>query len=118
METDLLEIFQAVVEERLDEICIQWRQKSACCVVLASGGYPGKYETGKPILGLNQAFADVQVHHAGTMRDGDTYQTAGGRVLGITAVGDTLEQAVERAYESVLLVQFEGMHYRRDIGRK
>ncbi|MCL2842451.1 MAG: phosphoribosylamine--glycine ligase [Oscillospiraceae bacterium] len=118
LETDLLDIFQAVVEGRLDEMTIQWSEKSACCVVLASGGYPGKYETGKPIFGLDQAPEGAQIHHAGTRWDGDTYQTAGGRVLGVTAVGDTLEQAVEQAYKTVPLIQFEGMHYRRDIGRK
>lgn len=118
LETDLLEIFQAVAEERLDGIHIQWSRKSACCVVLASGGYPGQYETGQVISGIDRAIEGVQIHHAGTRRDGDAYQTAGGRVLGVTAVGDTLEQAVEQAYEAVPLIQFEGIHYRRDIGRK
>jgi phosphoribosylamine--glycine ligase len=88
-------------------------------VVLASGGYPGKFENGREIHGLSEAgrFADVKVLHAGTKRVGDKIVTNGGRVLGVTATGNSLEAAVRKAYEAAAKIQFEGMHYRRDIGR-
>jgi len=119
LETDLLEIFQAVVEERLADIPIRWSSDAACCVVLASGGYPGAYETGKRITGLEQAVSDdVTVYHAGTRIEDGTYVTAGGRVLGVTAKAPTMEEAVAKAYAAVEPIHFEGMHYRRDIGKK
>ena len=92
-------------------------EKSAVTVVLASGGYPGKYESGKSISGLDQAakLEDVQVFHAGTKRDGSEVKTAGGRVLAVTALGSTLEAARTRAYEAVSRIHFENCHYRRDI---
>jgi len=87
---------------------------------MASGGYPGSYEKGKPITGLEDAAADpdVVVFHAGTRLDGDTLVTAGGRVLGVTARGRTLESAIETAYNAVEIINFEGAHYRTDIGAK
>jgi len=124
LETDLLEIFEAVVEERLAEQEIRWSDEAACCVVLASGGYPGAYETGKQITGLDQVPKDVTVYHAGTSvlngagEHKDVYLTAGGRVLGVTAKAPTLAEAIAKAYEAVKPLHFDGAHYRTDIGRK
>jgi phosphoribosylamine--glycine ligase len=118
LKTDLLEIFEAVADERLAEIDIEWDSRCAACVVAASGGYPGKYPKGKEISGIDKAEAlGATVYHAGTaLRDGK-YYTNGGRVLGVTALGDTLPEALEKAYEGIGLISFEGMQYRRDIGR-
>ena len=118
LETDLLEIFEAVVEARLAEQEIRWRADAACCVVLASGGYPGAYETGKVITGLDQVPSDVTVYHAGTKASDSGYVTAGGRVLGVTAKAPTLEAAIARAYEATEQLHFDGAHYRTDIGKK
>jgi phosphoribosylamine--glycine ligase len=120
LENDIVEVMQAAVECRLDEITLQWKPRYAVCVVVASGGYPGKYETGLPIEGLDEAaqVPECVVFHAGTRRDGDQVVTAGGRVLGVTALGDTLAQARGRAYEAVRCIRFEYMHYRTDIGMK
>ena len=120
LKTDLLEIVQAVVEERLSGLPIEWEDGAAACVVAASGGYPQRYQTGYPISGLdkNGQAAGVTVYHAGTARDGDVYKTAGGRVLGITAKGATLEEALEKAYRAVGSIRFEGMHCRTDIGKR
>ena len=120
LETDLLEIMDAVIDERLDEIDIKWKKQHACVVVMASGGYPGKYETGKPIEGLDSLETNDRkiVFHAGTRSGGPTgVETAGGRVLGLTACADTLPKAIDEAYEMVAKVHFENSHYRRDIGR-
>ena len=119
LKTDLLDIFEAVIDERLDALDIEWDNGAAACVVAASGGYPVQYETGKKITGLADAEAmdGVTVYHAGTrLIDGD-YYTAGGRVLGVTATGETLDKALERAYAAIGRVSFEGMHYRKDIGQ-
>ena len=119
LESDLLEIMQAVREQRLGELTIRWREGSAACVVLASGGYPGKYESGKAISGLEDAqAAGATVYHAGTRREGDGYVTAGGRVLGVTALGGTLREAVEHAYAAARCIRFDGMHMRSDIGSR
>lgn len=119
LESDLLEIMQAVREQRLGELTIRWREGSAACVVLASGGYPGKYEGGKAISGLEDAqAAGATVYHAGTRREGDGYVTAGGRVLGVTALGGTLREAVEHAYAAARRIRFDGMHMRSDIGSR
>jgi len=117
LETDLLDIFEAVREERLHEIDIRFRDEAACCVVMASGGYPGVYEKGFEITGLDKVPEDIIVYHAGTTFDGKAYRTNGGRVLGVTATGPTLEKAVERAYDGVERIAFKNMHYRKDIGR-
>ena len=117
LETDLLDIFEAVVDERLHEIDVKWRGGYACCIVMASGGYPERYDTGYEITGLYRVPADITVFHAGTAQAGGGYVTKGGRVLGVTASGDTLEQAVSRAYEGVALIDFEKAHYRTDIGK-
>ncbi len=116
LRSDLLEVLEAVLSERLSEVELEWDNRPAACVVLASGGYPGAYETGQVITGLGQVPPDVLVFHAGTGQSGSgSLVTAGGRVLGITALGDTIEDAVRRAYQGVGRVSFEGMHFRRDI---
>ena len=122
LKTDLLDLLEAVADERLQEFeNIAWDTRPAVCVVLCSGGYPGKYDTGKPITGIADAerLPDVKVFHAGTKIDErDRVATDGGRVLGVTALGDTLADAKARAYEAVKLISFAGMHYRTDIADK
>ena len=120
MASDLVPVLQAVVEGRLHEVEIAWRPEPAVCVVLAAGGYPGPYEKGKPIAGLRAAsrLKDVVAFHAGTALQGGRVVTAGGRVLGVTAVGSPLASAIERAYRAVRKIRWDGMHYRTDIGRK
>ena len=116
LETDLLDILEAVAEERLHEIEVKWREGYACCVVMASGGYPERYDTGYEIFGLQGIPEDIYVFHAGTERSGSGFVTKGGRVLGVTASGKSLGQAASRAYEGVRLIDFENAHYRKDIG--
>lgn len=117
LESDLAEIFDAVIENRLSEISIEWKPEKAVCVVLASGGYPGNYEKGKSIHGLESVDPDVVVFHAGTKLSADgAVVTDGGRVLGVTAIGSTHEEARKRAFENAAKISFEGMHYRKDIG--
>ena len=118
LETDLVSIMEAVLAGRLASIDINWRRGSAACVVMVSGGYPGHYETGKEITGLDQLkdLDGVVAFHAGTRLAGGRLVTAGGRVLGITALGDRVSDAVARAYEACEKVRFEGAYYRRDIG--
>lgn len=119
LESDLFEIFDAVIDERLNEIDIKWNDGAAVCVVLASGGYPRKYQTGYPIKGLCRAeSAGALIFHAGTKADGDNILTSGGRVLGVTAVGSNLDDAIKTAYGYVDLISFKDMHYRKDIGIK
>jgi len=121
LETDLLSIFLAVCEERLSELPICWKENTfAATVVLASGGYPGAVVSGVPIAGIAaaNALSDVVVFEAGTKCSGGETVTAGGRVLGVTAVGDTLSAALDQAYAGVSLISFEGMQYRSDIGKK
>src|SRR6185295_16897732 len=110
LKTDLLDIVEAVVEHRLDQLEIEWHDQSAVCVVLASGGYPGSYEVGLPISGLSdvKSVADVEVFHAGTGRRGDQTVTAGGRVLGVTGIGKNFTEARGRAYAAVGRITFEG----------
>ena len=119
LKSDLLEIFTAVADERLGELDIEWDNRCAACVVAASGGYPGSYRKGVEITGLDKAEAlgGVTVYHAGTALRAGRYYTNGGRVLGVTALGDKLGEALDRAYEGVRLIHFDGMQYRRDIGR-
>ena len=120
LKTDLFEIFKAVQEERLDEISIEWRDEACACVIEASGGYPEKYEKGYPIEGLdeNGQHDGVIVYHAGTKKEGNTFYTSGGRVLGITATGKTLGEALDKAYQGVEEITFKDMHYRHDIGKR
>ncbi len=121
LKSDLLEIFLACIDGTLDQTEVLWYDNAAVCVVMASGGYPEKYQTGYPIGGLN-AFTgseDVFVYHAGTKKAEDgTLHTAGGRVLGVTAVAKNLDCAIEKAYAAVSLISFQDAHYRRDIGIK
>ncbi len=120
MEGDLVPVLEAVVEQRLRDVDIRWRADAAVCVVMAAAGYPGAHDTGKPIGGLSAAaeVPDVMVFHAGTARAGDRIVTSGGRVLGVTALGTDLRCAIDRAYEVVRMIQWDGVHYRTDIGRK
>lgn len=117
LDTDLLDIFDAVLEERLEQMDIRWKSDAACCVVMASGGYPKAYEKGKVITGLDDV-TDSFVFHAGTQKQGDEIVTSGGRVLGVTATAPTLEQAIAKAYADVNKIHFEGAHFRTDIGIK
>ena len=120
LQSDLFSILRAVREERLAAADIAWRDGAAACVVLASGGYPKKYQTGFPITGLDAdgGCAGAIVYHAGTKWQDGQYRTAGGRVLGVTGLGDTLEEAIRRAYAAAEDIRFENRHYRTDIGRK
>jgi phosphoribosylamine--glycine ligase len=118
LESDLVEVLLAVAEQRLADIAVRWKNKSALCVVLASSGYPGPYEKGKAIHGLSAKAADVGVFHAGTQVQGKAVVTAGGRVLGITAIGETLEAARDKAYKAAGKISFEGKIFRKDIGAK
>lgn len=117
MKTDLVDIITAVIDERLAEQTIEWSDKKAVCVVMASGGYPGDYEKGKKITGLENMDKDVIVFHSGTkLKTGPVIVTDGGRALGVTALGDTHEEAREKAYRNVARISFEGVQYRKDIG--
>lgn len=117
LRSDLLPLLEATIDGKIDNCTIEWDERAAVTVVLASGGYPGKYETGRPISGLDDAakLKDVQVFHAGTRSANGEIVTAGGRVLAVTALGSTIEGARTRAYEAVSAIHFEGCHYRRDI---
>jgi phosphoribosylamine--glycine ligase len=117
MRSDLLPLLEATIDGNLSKCAIEWDTRVAVTIVLASGGYPGKYETGKTISGLADAvkLEDVQIFHAGTKYANGEVQTAGGRVLAVTALGSTLEAARARAYEAVSCIHFEKCHYRRDI---
>ena len=119
LDTDLLTIMRAVEEERLSEVDVRFKGGAACCVILASGGYPEAYEKGKAIdLGGADALADTWVFHSGTaVKDGQLV-TSGGRVLGVTATGDTLKTAIDRAYDAARRVHFDGMFMRSDIGKR
>jgi len=120
LKSDLVEVMEAVVEERLHDVDLDIAPHPTVCVVMASGGYPGSYEKGKEITGLDQAarMDGVVVFHAGTARKGDKIVTAGGRVLGVTARGEDLPQAISRAYDAVGKISWDGCFYRKDIGRK
>lgn len=120
LKTDILEVFNAVIDERLNEIEIEWDDNACVCVIMASGGYPEKYQTGYEITGIDKTERDINtvVFHAGTKREDGKYYTAGGRVLGVTSLESNLESAIKKAYEGVSKISFEGMHYRRDIGKK
>ena len=119
MESDLLEAFMACREGTLDRADVRFGSGAAACVVLASGGYPVKYETGKPITGIEQAEENgAIVFHAGTKMENGQLVTAGGRVLNVSCVADTLPQAVQAAYAALKPIRFEGMHFRTDIGNK
>jgi phosphoribosylamine--glycine ligase len=120
LKSDLSRVFQAVVDGNLRNVSVEWSSASSACVVLASAGYPGLYETGATISGLKRFETNeaVQVFHAGTAKsaNGDL-TTSGGRVLGITAAAPSLEDALGNCYRAVSKIGWEGMQYRRDIGR-
>ena len=117
LETDLVDIMEACIDERLSDIDIKWADNAAVCVVLASGGYPVKYKSGYEISGLDSV-NDAYIFHAGTKLENGKFLTAGGRVLGITAVAENLDAAIEKAYKNVSKVSFTDVHYRKDIGIK
>lgn len=117
LKTDLMEIFEAVTDERLADIKIEWEEGACVCVVLASGGYPVKYEKGKEIT-IGDLDEGVFLYHAGTKRENGVLKTDGGRVLGVCAKGKTVAEAREKAYANVKKIHFDGMHYRTDIGIK
>jgi len=118
MEFDVAEILRDVAAGNLQPSKLKWKPGASVCVVMASGGYPGKFETGKPVDGLTTVdhIAGVKVLHAGTKRSGDSLVTSGGRVLGVTADGTSLPAALSAAYAACSKISFEGMHYRKDIG--
>jgi phosphoribosylamine--glycine ligase len=120
LDGDLVEIMEAVIDERLEKITLNWHDDASICVVMASGGYPGPYEKGKVISGIEDADAleDVKVFHAGTSEKGGRIVTSGGRVLGVTARGEDIPQAIERAYRACGLISWDGAQYRKDIGAK
>ena len=117
LKSDLLPLLEATIDGKIDNCSIEWDQRPTVTIVLASGGYPDKYETGKTISGLGDAaqIGGVQIFHAGTKRANGQIVTAGGRVLAVTALGSTIEAARARAYEAVARIHFENCHYRRDI---
>jgi phosphoribosylamine--glycine ligase len=119
LKTDIMDIFEAINSETLSDLDIEWSDKACACVIMASGGYPKSYPKGLEITGLTNGQLDgVTVYHAGTaIRDGRLV-TSGGRVLGVTALGTTLTEALEKAYAGVEAISFDGAHYRRDIGKR
>ena len=120
LDSDLVEALEACVDGRLAETELRWSPGAAACVVASSAGYPGSYKTGLPITGLGAAaqVPGVQVFHSGTAQVGGQLVTAGGRVLGVTAAGDSLKEALDRAYQALAEIHFEGIYYRRDIGHR
>jgi phosphoribosylamine---glycine ligase len=118
LKSDLLALLEAVIDGKLDQTAIEWDERAAVTVVMASGGYPGKYEVGKPISGLETISSSaVQIFHAGTRRENGKLVTAGGRVLAVTALGNTVAAARAEAYKAVAQIHFDGCHYRRDIAQ-
>ena len=118
LQTSLLTIMEAIIDGTLADVKVTWSKEATACVVAASGGYPGKYPTGFAISGLDEAAKDAIVCHAGTKRVDDKLVTSGGRVLSVTAKGHDLDAALEKAYESLKKISFEGMFFRNDIGRR
>ena len=119
LKTDIMDIFEAINNETLADLHIEWDDRACTCVIMASGGYPKSYPKGIEINGLTDGQLDgVTVYHAGTKRDGDKLVTSGGRVLGVTALGETIEDALAKSYAGVEKIKFDGAHYRKDIGQK
>lgn len=118
MESDIVPLFEACIDGTLDQYDLKWKPESSVCVVMAAKGYPGYYEKGKEISGLAEAGAlpDVTVFHSGTKEEGGKVLTSGGRVLGVTATGADTPSAIKKAYEAVSKIQWDGIHYRKDIG--
>ena len=118
LDTDLMDIFEACVNGTLDQVDVKWKKGAACCIVLASGGYPVSYKSGYPISGLDEAGQSAVVFHAGTKRnEAGEIVNAGGRVLGVTAVGADLPDAISKAYEAAKPITWTDMHFRTDIGK-
>lgn len=119
LKTDIMDIFEAINNETLSDLDIEWDDRACTCVIMASGGYPKSYPKGIEINGLTDGQLDgVTVYHAGTKRDGDKLVTSGGRVLGVTALSETIEDALAKSYAGVEKIKFDGAHYRKDIGQK
>jgi phosphoribosylamine--glycine ligase len=119
LKDDLVSVMEEIVDGKLTKRELSWNNEACVCVVLASGGYPGKHEKGKKISGLEEAgeMEDIFIFHAGTkLLEDKQYITNGGRVLGVTALGDNIRNAVSRVYEAVGRIRFDNMHYRKDIG--
>jgi phosphoribosylamine--glycine ligase len=119
MQSDFVPLLLAAAEGKLAGAHIEWRREASVCVVLTSGGYPGSFETRKPITGIQEAEATgATVFHAGTKLTAKGLETSGGRVLGVTSRGESLKDAIRNAYVAVKKINFEQMYYRTDIGRK
>jgi phosphoribosylamine--glycine ligase len=118
IESDVLELLEGVARQNISSSSFKLKHQSGCCVVMASGGYPGAYEKGKEITGLDATLENVCVFHAGTKEEDGKIVTAGGRVLGVTALAKDLPGAISRAYEQVGKIAFEKKQYRTDIGKK
>jgi phosphoribosylamine--glycine ligase len=120
MKSDIIPVLEAIADGKLDGTAVAWDERPAVCIVMASEGYPGNYRKGMAIEGLTEAqsLPDVQVFHAGTSLDGNRVVVNGGRVLGVTALGGTIEKAIERAYDAAARIRWDGAYYRKDIGRK
>ena len=118
LKTDIIDLIEATIAGRLDAVTAEWDARAAVCIVMASSGYPNHYETGRRIIGLEHAeqMDGVTVFHAGTRQHENRIITSGGRVLGVTAIGDTLSAAKRRAYDAVEKIEFDGSYFRRDIG--
>lgn len=119
LKTDIVDIFEAIDNETLSDLDVEWSDDACACVIMASGGYPKSYPKGIEITGLSNGQLDgVTVYHAGTKLQDNKLVTSGGRVLGVTALGDTIENALKKSYDAVEKIHFEGAHYRRDIGKR
>lgn len=119
LKTDIVDIFEAIDNETLSDLDVEWSDDACACVIMASGGYPKSYPKGIEITGLSNGQLDgVTVYHAGTKLQDNKLVTSGGRVLGVTALGDALENALKKSYDAVEKIHFEGAHYRRDIGKR
>ena len=120
LESDIVPVMEACADGTLDQCSLAWKPGTAVCVVMASEGYPGSYDKGRPIRGVDRAdsLPGVTVFHAGTQQTGDSLVTSGGRVLGVTALGGNVQMAMVKAYQAVGKIQWEGAHYRKDIGQK
>jgi phosphoribosylamine--glycine ligase len=120
LDSDLLEAFEAAIEGRVSDGVFRWSADASCCVVVASGGYPNAFVSGKLITGLESAsqMKDVKVFHAGTSKRDSKYYTSGGRVLGVTARAPGLQDAIATAYQAAQEIRFEDMYYRKDIGAR
>jgi phosphoribosylamine--glycine ligase len=118
LKSDLLEVMLASVEGGLRKMKLQWEKRPCVCVVMAAGGYPADYATGKVITGFEKVSSEAVVFHAGTRQDGDFIVTSGGRVLGVTALGQDIKDAIKNVYADVGKISFDGVQYRQDIGKK